>query len=443
MKRVILLLTCISLSVVLNAQGPAKDYIPRSKAILDLLKAKEFGKVCEQFDTSVSRRLDSTKLATVWMRMVGSIGPVQSVDSISTDHQTTYDVVIQHCVFEKKKIDFKLVYGSNEKIKGLFFLPVDKKMHYEIPPYDKPELYEEKNVFVMNGDYKLPGILTLPKGTGKYPVLILIHGSGPNDKDESVGPTKIFRDIASGLAAQGIAVLRYDKRTRVAGPKITSLMKTLTVKEETIEDAIAAIATVKSEIRIDTTHIYLLGHSLGGMLLPRINSQVSGIKGLIYLAANSRPLEDLFYEQAQYILALDGLSEKNNHTLDSIRNESNKVKTLTPANANDSGMILRLPYTYWLDLKNYNPVKTALKQKTPMFFLQGGRDYQVTDVDLNGWKTGLKSKSNVLFKTYPKMNHFFVEGDEKSSPAEYSKVGNVASTVIDDLASWIQLGKIK
>jgi hypothetical protein len=67
----------------------------------------------------------------------------------------------------------------------------------------------------------------------------------------------------------------------------------------------------------------------------------------------------------------------------------------------------------------------------------------VTDVDLNGWKTGLKSKSNVLFKTYPKMNHFFVEGDEKSSPAEYSKVGNVASTVIDDLASWIQLGKIK
>ncbi|MBK7851726.1 MAG: DUF3887 domain-containing protein [Bacteroidetes bacterium] len=69
-----------------------------------------------QFDSSVSNRLDSAKLAGVWDRMVATAGPLKGVDSISTDHQENYDVVIQHCVFEKKKIDFKLVYGLNEKI---------------------------------------------------------------------------------------------------------------------------------------------------------------------------------------------------------------------------------------------------------------------------------------------------------------------------------------
>ncbi|MFN8144953.1 MAG: DUF3887 domain-containing protein [Bacteroidia bacterium] len=443
MKRVALFLFCLTCSVLASAQSPAKDYIPRSKEILEFMKNKEFGKVTAQFDSSVANRLDSTKLATVWLRMVGAIGQVQSVDSISSDHQPNYDVVIQHCVFEKKKIDFKLVYGTDEKIKGLFFLPVDTKLHYELPEYNKSELYEDKNILVISGDYKLPGILTMPKGTGRYPVVILVHGSGPNDKDETVGPTKIFKDIAVGLAAQGIAVLRYDKRTRVAGPKVTDLMKSLTVKEETTDDVLAAIQAVKKEIRVDTNQIFLMGHSLGGMLLPRINSQVKGIKGLICLGANSRPLEDLFYKQAEYILSLDGLSDKNTHTLDSIQAEKIKVKNLKPEVAKDSGMILRLPYSYWVDLNSYNAVKSAAAQKTPMLFLQGGRDYQVTDEDLNGWKSGLKSRKNIVYKTYPKLNHFFIEGEGKSTPSEYSKKGNVAFDVITDIASWIQLGKIK
>ncbi|HRH67129.1 MAG TPA: alpha/beta hydrolase [Bacteroidia bacterium] len=443
MKRVIFVLICFSLSTVLKAQEAVKDYKPRSIEILEFLKKKEFGKVTEQFDTSVSRRLDSTKLATVWLRMVGAIGSVQRVDSISTDHQATYDVVIQHCVFEKKKIDFKLVYGTNEKIKGLFFLPVDQKQHYELPPYNKPEVYEEKNFPIMSGEYTLPGILTMPKGSGRYPVLILIHGSGPNDKDESVGATKIFKDIAIGLAGQGIAVLRYDKRSRVAGKKMADMMKTMTTKEETTEDVLAAIATVKKEIRVDTNQIFLLGHSLGGMMLPRINSNLKGMKGLIYLAANSRPLEELFYKQAEHILSVDGLSSVNQHTLDSIHTEMEKVKKLKPENAKDTGMILRLPYSYWVDLNGYNPVKAAAGDKTPMLFLQGGRDYQVTGEDLTGWENGLKSKKNARFKTYPKLNHFFIEGEGVSTPAEYAQKGNVASSVIDDIASWIQLGQIK
>ncbi len=445
MKNIFLISAFLFMTCGLLAQTPAKDYVPRSKDILDLMKQKEFGKIALQFDSSVSNRLDSAKLAGVWERMIGTAGPLKSVDSISTDHQENYDVVIQHCVFEKKKIDFKLVYGLNEKIKGIFFLPVDIKLHYEFPPYYHAEEFKEKNVIIENGEIKLPGILTLPAKEGNHPVVILIHGSGPNDRDETVGPTKVFKDLAIGLSAKDVAVLRYDKRTRVAGRKVVDMMKKMTVKEEMVDDVLAAIELVKKEPGIDTNQIFLLGHSFGGMLLPRINSKAKNVKGLIYFAANSRPLEDLYAMQAEYIIAQDTTinAEKNRNVLDSIRNEAARIKKLTPANAKDTTMILRLSTAYWLDLKTYNPVKQATTQKTPMLFLHGGRDYQVTDEDFNGWKSGLNAKSNVKFKLYPSLNHFFITGEGKSTPKEYMQKGNVSSEVIDDISSWIQSGQIK
>lgn len=443
MKKSILSIISLLFCLTVFAQDTPKDFTKRSKQILEYLKGQEFGKIVAEFDTSVSARLDSAKLATVWNRMVGKIGSPKSVDSIMPDHQPNYDVVIQRISFEKKQIDFKLVFGTNEKIKGLFFLPVNTKEHYSLPPYYKTNLFAEKQMVIENGEYKLPGILTVPVTAGRHPVVILVHGSGPNDKDESVGPLKPFKDITIGLANQGIAVLRYDKRTRVYGRSMAEKMKAMTVKEETTDDVIAAIEAIKKDSTLDSNRIFLIGHSLGGMLLPRIAKQEPGLKGLVLLAANTRPLEDLFSEQAAYILSLDGLTPKNTETLDSIKKETKKVKQLTAANLKDSVMLLRLPASYWLDLKGYDQVKTAASLKIPLLILQGERDYQVTMIDFNAWKNGLKGKNTVTFRSYPKLNHFFVEGEGKSSPEEYSKAGNVAEYVLDDIAGWIQSGSLK
>ena len=76
-----------------------------------------------------------------------------------------------------------------------------------------------------------------------------------------------------------------------------------------------------------------------------------------------------------------------------------------------------------------------------MLILQGERDYQVTLEDLAGWKTYLSGQSNVEFKTYPKLNHLFLEGEGKSAPAEYLDPGHVPVYVIDDIARWITTGK--
>jgi dienelactone hydrolase len=190
--------------------------------------------------------------------------------------------------------------------------------------------FEEKEIQIGKGIWQLPGTLSLPKGAGPFPVVILVHGSRPNDGDETIGPNKPFRDLAHGLASRGIAVLRYEKRTEQHPVVMAMSVNNITVKEETIDDAVAAVEVLASEKKI--SRIFVLGHSLGGMLLPRIGKAAPKVAGFISLAGSTRPLEDLVLEQTKYIL--DG---KDQDKLREIERQVAKVKspklsenTLTP-----------------------------------------------------------------------------------------------------------------
>ena len=137
------------------------------------------------------------------------------------------------------------------------------------------------------------------------PAVILVHGSGPNDRDETIGANKPFKDLATGLASRGIAVLRYDKRTRVHGAKVAALTD-FTVNQEVIEDVIEAVKALRAQPRIDPARVFVLGHSLGGMLVPRIATADPTIAGLIVLAGAARPLEEAIVAQSRYIAVADG-----------------------------------------------------------------------------------------------------------------------------------------
>src|SRR5215471_14652653 len=155
-----------------------------------------------------------------------------------------------------------------------------------------------------NGEWILPGTLSVPKGEGPFAAVVLVHGSGPNDRDETIGPNKPFRDLAWGLASQGIVVLRYDKRTKVYPEKMRELVSTLTVKEEVIDDALNAVSLLRGIPGVNPQRIVVLGHSLGGYLLPRIGAADRGIAGLIMLAGMCRPFEDAILDQFSYIYSL-------------------------------------------------------------------------------------------------------------------------------------------
>jgi len=289
---------------------------------------------------------------------------------------------------------------------------------------------------VGTGQWRLPATLTMPKGEGPFPVVILVHGSGPNDRDETLAASKPFKDLAWGLATRRIAVLRYEKRTRHYPLECAAMLGSLTVEEETIDDALAAVNLLYEIEGIDNQNIFVLGHSLGGMLAPRIASQDSRLAGLIILAGATRRFEDLVLEQTMYLASLDGEIDKNEEErIEEIQRQVKKVKEL---DINEGEVVIGAGRAYWQDLAKYNAVATAESLTVPMLVLQGEQDYQVTMEDFKGWTDALQGRDNITLKSYADLNHLFISGSGMSTPSEYEKPCNVAQIVIEDIVGWIE-----
>jgi dienelactone hydrolase len=411
------------------------ERVEKAKAFVSQMAAGEFDKAVGPFDATMSRVLPATKLAEIWSGVVKQYGALQQATDTRTERVQQYTLVFVTCEFERGKLDTKVVFNTKGEIGGLFFVPCGK---YQRPGYVDPTKFVEEEISIGKGVMRLPGTLSVPTGNVPFPAIVLVHGSGPNDRDQTIGPNKPFRDLAHGLASRGIAVLRYEKRTKQHPILMSLTRKSVTVKEETIDDAVAAVEALKSHNQIDPNRIFLLGHSLGGMLIPRIAKAEAGIAGFISLAGSTRPLEDLALQQRKYIWSLDGeTTEDEKAKIQELEEQVARVKSpdLTPSMpAKD--FPLGIPASYWLDLRGYDPAKEAGSLPQPMLVLQGERDYQVTMEDFAGWKKALAGRDDVKFISYPHLNHLFVEGEGKSTPQEYSSPGNVASVVIEDIVKW-------
>ena len=290
---------------------------------------------------------------------------------------------------------------------------------------------------IVGEEWQLPATLTIPEGKGPFPAVILVHGSGPADRDETIGINKPFKDIAWGLATRGIVVLRYEKRTRQYAHKIVDEINDYTVNEETIDDALAAVNLLREVEEVDSGKIFIIGHSLGATLAPRIAARDEEIAGLILLAGGSRGLYiEKLLEQTEYLASLDGkIDEAETEQMDEIEEQLKKIREL---DIKEGEIVLGASKAYWEDLIAYDPVKTAKNLTIPMLLLQGERDYQVTMEDFREWEKGLSGKDKVYFKSYQDLNHLFISGTGKSTPDDYTKPGNVAQVVIEDIAEWVK-----
>ncbi|MEC0241788.1 alpha/beta fold hydrolase [Paenibacillus dokdonensis] len=318
---------------------------------------------------------------------------------------------------------------------------------YTSPSYDQPGEYVEKKVTVGTKSLPLPGTLTIPEqSVGKLPAVVLVHGSGPSDEDESSGGGKMFRDIAVGLANEGIAVLRYSKRTYEYPNR--SLTPNFTVQEETIEDSLSAVKLLQQDERIDSSRIYVLGHSQGGMLVPKIleEDHDDAISGAMLLSAPSGSLEDLMLQQYKGILqrAVD-----NNETGAELERKRAKVDTWQNAvdmlhddeySKEQLPALFPLPSAYWwYDIRRYSGPMIARNQHVPLLILQGENDVQVPLSSLKVWKQALDTRTDVKYKSYPGLNHMYALYDQPSTGDEYRIAANVPGAVIKDLADWIHL----
>ena len=164
---------------------------------------------------------------------------------------------------------------------------------------------------------------------------------------------KPYKDLAFGLASKGVAVLRYEKRTKQHGKKIAA-DKTLTVNQESVDDAVLAVELLRKTEKIDAKRIFVLGHSLGGYLIPRIAKRTDKVAGFISLAGATQKLEDVILEQNRYFAMLDGEISKDEQTqLDILKEIATKIKSLTAKDLDSTKFYHGAYSAYWLDLKKF------------------------------------------------------------------------------------------
>jgi dienelactone hydrolase len=406
----------------------------RARALLDKLAAHDYAGAEASFDDQMRAALPADKLAAVWSQLEAQVGAFERVDAIDVKPSRDRHVAVAKATFAHAPLVFTITIDAAGKIGGFFVRPGDTADAWQSPPYAKQDAFTEEQVTIGSSP-ALPGTLTLPKGAAHVPVLVLVHGSGPNDRDETIGAQKPFKDLAWGLASRGIAVLRYDKRTHVSTAPVR------TQHEEVDEAAHAAIALVRARPEIDPARVALLGHSQGGYLAPRIAKDDPAIRRLVILAGSTRPLEDSLVAQLQYMRTL----KPGDASLGALIAEAERFKAAveSPSLKPDDQLKfpiggVELPGSYFLDVRGYHPARVAAKLAIPILVLQGERDYQVTvDGDFAAWKAALAHDPRATLRTYPGLTHAFTPGGDPPSPADYQKPAHVDEQVIADVAAFL------
>lgn len=425
-----------------SEQRPAAPGVTNEDRAVQVVERMNNGTLAAVFTSwftgTMQQATSAAKLEAIWGQLQVQYGAFENITGVRVTTQQNYTNVFVTCVFTlQMTLDCVVTFDQAGLVAGLHFVPADLSGEYRPPSYANLSAFAETNVTVGAGTaWPLPGTLSMPNGAGPFPAVVLVQGSGPNDRDETVLADKPFKDLAGGLASQGIAVLRYEKRTRQYGAIIAKDLGNFTVFQETEQDAQRAVALLHSTPGVDLSRIYVLGHSFGAMLAPRIAANTTGIAGLILLAVPARPLEDLALNQTIYVASLDG--NVTDFEAQTIHNLSIMVEKIHTLNISTDEVVIGAGKAYWADLAGYNPTRTAENLSLPMLLLQGKRDYQVNyTLDFLRWQAALGGRENLQFHAYANLTHLFTPGSEPPSPQDYAVPGNVAPEVIDDIAQWI------
>lgn len=418
-------------------------------SVVKLARDSRFDEIRDLFAAQLRPMVTAKVLELGWNAELDRLGPIVSVGEPSietTAPGTTLVKIPIEC--QRGYMTFVISLATTGELVGIQLAPpsaAKPTAPWEPPDYAISGTFDEHDVTLGSGQLAVPGTLTLPQGPCPHPALILLAGSGPMDRDESIGPNKAFKDLAWGLASRGLAVLRFDKVT-FAHPDDVQQMTGFTSVDEYVPAAAAGAKFLGEHHAIDHDRIFLLGHSFGGTMAPRVAASEHLFAGIIILAGGAEPLHWSAVRQLRYLASLNPeTTDASAAVIETMTKQASVVDSPELSLSTPTGDLpMGVPAAYWLDLRAQDPVAVAKALDCPILILQGGRDYQATvEGDLERWKDGLADRSNVTLRVYPSDNHMFFSGSGTSSPAEYESVHHVDPLVIADIAVWVLTGAVE
>ncbi len=417
------------------------DIATKSVAFVNLFKTGDFERATAMFADDLQTQIPDGALSGLWEQISIQGGKLKKATFNCSEVQDSVTIAYVTSQFKNQTFDFKIAFNNKMMVMAMMPVPPHVCGEEEVvrewiaPAYDDPTKYTTSDFEVWNGDYKLPGTLTMPVENKKNTVVVFVHGSGQNDRDESAFGNKTFKDLAIGLANDGYATVRYDKRgfaNQIKNPE------TFTVYEEVLDDVDAVVDWISKNERLKAKKIIVLGHSLGAMLAPYTAENNEKVAGIIMMAGPANRLEDLIAYQIELLANLDGkLTKEEKAQIAEINRRAAFVKNDLAETASPSDIPMNATASYWISLNQIDQLSLAKHCEKPMLILNGERDYQVPMSEFEVWKQNLGEKENVTFVSFAKLNHFFFEGEGPASPDEYTIPAHVPEYVFAELIAWL------
>lgn len=405
--------------------------------VVDLICEGHFAELEKLFAPRLSAVVSADTVRSGWAVALAGTGPVTSAGQpvTSPGPQEGLVLVVVPVTCQRGRLAVHLTVDGGGLLHGLRLAPPETTP-WAPPPYAAVKRFTEQEISLGSGPLTVPGTLTSPRGRTHRPGVVLLSGGGPFDRDETHGANKPLKDLAWGLASRGVAVLRFDKVTFTHATASEDPKFTMT--DEYVPHATAAVRLLQQQPGVDPARVFVLGHSMGGKVAPRVAAAAPSVAGLVLLAADAQPMQHAAVRVVRYLARLDPGPDADAAVTAAARQaavvDGPGLTAATPA----SDLPFGYPAAYWLDQRRYDPVQAAAALDKPMLILQGGRDYQVTvDDDLARWRTGLTNRPDVTIRVYDADNHLFFPGTNLSTPADYDPPQHVDQVVIDDIARWL------
>lgn len=427
MKRISALVLATAMSMGASAQVAPETANTTARTLLDHLDAGRFAQAEAMFADTMKAAVPEAKLKAAW----GSMAAKGNRGEFKTMQKDTTQIVLIPMHRGEQDWLATVSVDAAGKVNGLFIQPQQQVAPIPVVPADAN--FSERDIQVGKGSDALPATLAMPKGEGPFPAVVLVHGSGAQDRNETIGANRPFLDVARALADNGIAVLRYEKRSKAMPAWYAT--HPVTIDNETTDDAVAALAALRAQPGIDSNRVFVMGHSQGAMLAPRIAQRDGHVAGLIQWSGPARKLIDVLPEQARFLGKSQHLPQSTIE--ENVRAIDKAIHDVRDTQFNGASLMGQ-PASYWRSVDTVDPMKDTRDADLPVLLLHGGRDFQVTDTDWRMWQKQFAKDKRVTLKRYADLNHLGIAGTGEPDMSEYATPGHVDMTLISDVSKWIK-----